>query len=93
MVNKKNFPRSDNQYLSTIEAAKMLGLSRIAVYKKIKRGEIPAQRVGRNFIILKTDLGGINNRTVTEEQKTIIQDAVRRTVREYGETLRLLGSE
>ncbi|MFH0829298.1 MAG: helix-turn-helix domain-containing protein [Candidatus Kerfeldbacteria bacterium] len=93
MVNKEVVPRQNNQYLSTVEAASLLGMSRIAVYKKIKRGEIPAQRVGRNFVILKTDLGGIHNRTVTEEQKATIRDAVRCTVKEYGEALRLLGSE
>ena len=44
MVNEKKF-------FSTTELAKLMGISRIAVYKKIKAGEIKARRSGRNFVI------------------------------------------
>src|SRR3989338_2240547 len=49
----------DKKLLSTIEVAKILGISRVAVFKKIKSGSIKAQKVGRNFVIFKKDIGGI----------------------------------
>ena len=39
------------QYLTIPELARMLGISRIAVYKRVKKGKIKAIRVGRNFAI------------------------------------------
>ncbi len=82
----------DKKFISTIELAKILGISRIAVYKKIKKGEIKAIKVGRNFVIDKKDLGNILGKELTEKEKKEIEKAVKRVVREYGETLRLLGT-
>lgn len=80
-------------FLTTSELAKMLGISRIAVFKKIKKGEIKAIKVGRNFIINQKDLGDIFGKVLSPENKKIIDKAVSRTAQEYGETLRLLGNE
>ncbi len=80
-------------YVSTMEAAKLLGISRIAVFNKVKSGEIKAVKVGRNYVINKKDLPGFGNQELTDEQKREIDEAVKRTVEEYGETLRLLGEE
>lgn len=82
----------NKQFLSTTELAKILGVSHVAVYKKIKSGQIKAIRVGRNFVIDKRDLGGILDEKLTQRDKDQIAKAVRKTVREYGETLKLLGS-
>jgi excisionase family DNA binding protein len=81
------------KFLSTNELAKMLGISRVAVFKKIKKGEIKATKIGRNFIIDKNDLGGILGNALNLKQKTEIDNAVMKTIREYGETLKLLGKE
>jgi len=51
----------NNRYLTIPELAKILGISRIAVYKKVKNGTIKAIRVGRNFAIPRTSIGRINN--------------------------------
>jgi excisionase family DNA binding protein len=40
-----------NEYLSISQFAKILGVSRIAIYKKIKKGQIEAIRIGRSFVI------------------------------------------
>lgn len=79
--------------LSTIEVAKILGVSRVTVFKKIKSGEIKAEKIGRNFVIHKKDLPAILGRVLTEEKKRLIEKAVKRTVKEYGRTLKLLGKE
>jgi len=83
----------DKEFLSTTELAKLLGISRIAVFQKIKKGEIKAVKVGRNFIINKKDLGDIFGKALSPENKKIIDKAVSRTAKEYGETLKLLGDE
>lgn len=39
------------EYFSIPEAAAMLGISRIAVFKKVKKGQLPALRFGRNWAV------------------------------------------
>jgi len=84
-------------YISVAELAKMLGISRVAVFKRIKKGQIPAQKIGRSYTISMIDVNdivqGINTRVLTEDRKESIKKAVEKTVKEYGETLRLLGKE
>jgi len=82
----------DKKFLSTVELAKILGISRIAVYKKIKSGEIKAIKVGRNFVIDKKDLGNILGEKLTKKEEKEIERAVKKVVEEYRETLRLLGT-
>jgi len=82
----------NKKFLSTTELAKLLGISRIAVYKKIKKGEIKAMRVGRNFVIDKKNLGNILGQELTEKERKEIEKAVKKVVKEYRETLRLLAT-
>jgi excisionase family DNA binding protein len=79
--------------LSTKELAKLLGVSRVAIFKKIQKGEIRAEKIGRNFVIDKKSLPEILGSVLTEAKKKKIEDAVKKTVKEYGETLKLLGQE
>ncbi|MDD5433054.1 MAG: helix-turn-helix domain-containing protein [Candidatus Pacebacteria bacterium] len=81
----------DKMFVSTNELAKMLGISRIAVYKQIRSGKIKATKRGRNFFIERSDLNNIFKNTLTEKEKTEIKKAVQKTVQDFGETLRLLG--
>jgi len=83
----------NKQFYSTNEVAKLLGISRIAVFKKIKSGEIKAQKIGRNYVIAKEDLPQILGQVLKPQEKEIINEAVAKTVREYGQTLKLLGKE
>jgi excisionase family DNA binding protein len=83
----------ENRFFSTSEVAKLLGISRVAVFKKIKTGEIKAKKVGRNFVIEEKYLSEILGETLTEAKRQEIEDAVKKTVLEYGETLKLLGQE
>jgi excisionase family DNA binding protein len=82
-----------NEYLSISQFAKILGVSRIAIYKKIKKGQIQAIRIGRSFAIPKKYLTDITGKTLSEKDKKIIDEAVRKTFKEYGEVLKLLGRE
>ena len=70
-----------------------MGISRVAVFKKIKRGEIKAEKIGRNFVIDKNDLKDVFTYSFKKDLKKEIDAAVKKTVQEYGETLKLLGKE
>jgi excisionase family DNA binding protein len=50
---------NSKEFYTTIELAKLLGISRIAVFNRIKKGDIKAQKMGRNFVIFKKDIGDI----------------------------------
>lgn len=82
-----------DEYITIPQLAKLIGLSRIAVYNKVKKGEIKAIRIGRNFAIQKRYLENIQGNELKEDDKIIIESAVKKTVKDYGEVLRLLGKE
>ena len=81
------------EFLTIAELAKVLNISRIAVFHKIKKGQIKAEKIGRNYFISKRFLPEILGTILSKEQKKQIEDAVKKTVKEYGETLKLLGKE
>jgi excisionase family DNA binding protein len=83
----------NRELITTTELAKILGISRIAVFKRIKRGQIKAIRVGKNFVIPKNSLLEVLGKILSEKNKQEIEAAVKKTVKEYGQTLRLLGNE
>jgi excisionase family DNA binding protein len=81
------------ELLSTAEVAKILGISRVAVFNKIKNGDIKAEKIGRNFVIRKSDISDMLVGVLSKDKKKKIDKAIARTINEYGETLRLLGKE
>ena len=85
MVNEK--------YVTIPELAKLLGLSRIAIYNRVKKGQIPATRIGRTYVITDRTIASILGKEVSRTGKQRIDAAVRKTVQEYGEVLELLGKE
>jgi len=82
---------SKKQYYSVAEIAKILGISRIAVFKKIKNDQIKAIKIGRNFAIPQEQVDSLSGQALTGRQKKIIDQAVKKTVAEYGQALKLLG--
>ncbi len=87
----------EREYISIAQLAKILGISRIAVYKRVKKGDIKAIKIGRSFAIskewLKKNLVSVKGRPLNEEEKKEIEKAVARTFEEYGEVLKRLGRE
>ncbi len=84
---------SNKAFVSTAELAKILGISRVAIFKRIKDNKIKAFKVGRNYIIPKDELMIILGTFVSDEKKHEIDRVVKRVIGEYRETLRLLGVE
>jgi excisionase family DNA binding protein len=83
----------NKDFLSTAELAKILGISRVAVFKKIQNGEIKADKVGRSYVISRKELGVILGSVLSPEKKKEIEKIVNKAVKEYGETFKLLGKE
>jgi excisionase family DNA binding protein len=81
------------EYITIPQLAKILGISRVAVYRKVKKGQIKAVKIGRAFAIPQKQIAAILRKTLSQQDKKEIDHAVARTVKEYGQTLKLLGSE
>lgn len=81
------------KYITIPELAKLLGVSRIAIYKRVKKGQIPATKIGRTYVITDQTIAHILGKEVTSRGKERIDAAVRRTVREYGAVLKQLANE
>ena len=79
-------------YLSIPQLAEILGISRIAVYRKVKTGRIKAVRIGRNFAIPRKVIAPLLGEKLTAGHKRNLDRAIRRTVKEYGEVLIKLGN-
>ena len=78
---------------STSEVAKILRLSRISVFNRIKLGKIKAERIGRNYVITHKSVMEALGKSIGTEKKANIERAIDKAIREYGETFKLLGRE
>ncbi|GEM_PF-3334400 len=60
----------EKKFYTLPELAKVLGISRIAVFKKVKRGKINAIRIGRNWVVPAENINHSINKTTppTQEQ-------------------------
>ncbi len=83
----------NKEFLTVSEVAKLLGISREAILKRIKKGQLKATRIGRNFAIHKKEFESISGKTLTEKQKSILDKGIKKTISEYKTTLKLLGQE
>ena len=82
-----------SDYITIPELARILGLSRIAIFKRVKKGAIKAVKIGRNYAISRAYIDSILGKTLGDNDKKEIDMAVKKTVKEYGKTLKLLGKE
>lgn len=46
----------EKDFYTITELAKVLGISRVSVFKRVGRGSIKGQKMGCNFIIFKKDI-------------------------------------
>jgi len=83
----------EKKYLSVSDMAKILSISRQAVWKKIQNQEIKAEKIGRSYIIPAGSVAGVMDGKLSESLKKKIDQGLSRVLKEYGETLRLLGKE
>ena len=81
------------EYITIPELARLLGVSRITIYNRVKKGQILAKKIGRTYIITDETIREILGKKITTREKKRIDASVRKTVREYGEVLKMLGRE
>ncbi|MFA4890500.1 MAG: helix-turn-helix domain-containing protein [Candidatus Paceibacterota bacterium] len=78
---------------STSEAAKILNLSRIEVFRKIKAGKIKAQKIGRNYIISHESIMETLGHIIGSHRKEEIENTINKALKEYREVFKKLGKE
>jgi len=81
------------KYITIPELAKFLGVSRIAIYNRVKKGQIPATKIGRTYVITDQTIADILGKQLTGRGKKRIDAAIHKTVQEYGEVLKQLAKE
>ena len=83
------------QWVSTEQAAKLFGVSRVTVFNRIKKGQLKAEKIGRNYIISMSEVDRCLGRRgpLSEEEKMRIAETTRKAVEQYGAALRMLGKE
>ncbi len=84
---------NEKKWLTIPELAKKMGISRIAVYNRVRKGTIPAQKIAGRFVISKDDLPYIIGRKLTKEDKNRIASVVKKAVDEYGQVFKWLSME
>lgn len=83
----------DKKYVTIPELAKLLGVSRTAAYKRVKKGEIPSIKAGKMYLISSPDVQRILGKRLTRKDKEQVEKAVQKTVREFGDVLKWLSKE
>ena len=86
--------KKEKTLFSTAEVAKILGISRVAVFKRIRSGAIKADKVGRAYLIPSSEVHhSLGEGNLTETRKKEIEKGVDLIVRTYSKALKMLGSE
>ena len=88
----KNISNSKTNLLSLPQAARITGYSRVEMFRKVKRGEIPARRIGRSYFVQRANLGPIYA-PISQSASQTVDRAVAKTLKDFGETIKLLGKE
>ena len=83
----------EKKFYSTMEAAKILRVSRISIFNRIRAGKIAAEKVGRNYNISREALFEALGEKVGDKSKNEIGRAAQKALKEYGETFKRLGKE
>jgi len=81
------------KYITIPQLAKLLGLSRIEVYRKVRKSQIPAIRIGRNYAISDRDVAQILGKEMSGKDKKQVKIACKKAVRDYGKVLKKLSRE
>ena len=61
---------TNQKYVTIPELARLLGVSRIAIYNRVKKGQIPATKIGRTYVITDQTIETILGKKVTARGKT-----------------------
>lgn len=80
----------NKQLLTVVQAAKALGITRAAVYKRINKGQLAIEKIGgRLFVPMTAIASGVE----TENKIADLDKGVAKVIREYAQTIKMLGLE
>lgn len=82
-----------NRVYSTTEAGKVLGISRIAVFNRIRAGTLEAQRAGRNYVIAHEALERALGQSLSPADRKEIDASVKLAISDFGEAFKKLARE
>lgn len=80
-------------FYSSVEAARILHISRVSVFRQIKLGKIKATKIGRNFVISHEDLMEALGHKIGPAKKEQIERAISRAMKDYKEVFERLAKE
>lgn len=83
----------NKKFLSTTEVAKLLNISRVSVFKKIKSGELKAEKIGRNYIVPIENVAPFLKEEIDESTRNKIVHSVDKVMEDFGETIKRLGND
>jgi len=83
----------NKKFLSTTELALLLGISRQAVFKKIRSGQIKARKSGRHLLINKKDLAKTLSTTITKAMEKEMRKAALKVIEKNIEIIKSLREE
>ena len=78
----------DQQALTAAQAAAQLGVSRSRIYALIKEGRLPAEKWGRDYLILAGDLKRVKARPPGRSKRMYRKMPANMTLREYKQFVR-----
>ncbi len=85
------------EYYSITEVADFLGLSRVAIYYRVKQNKIKAIKIGKHYAIPYKELvnltGYIIREPLTKENEKKIDESINKVFKDYGEVIKKLGNE
>lgn len=81
------------KYYSTSEVARILHISRISVFNRIRKSKLKAEKIGRNYIVSHESLLEALGKSIGQEKKESIEKALDKALEEYEEVFRKLGRE
>jgi len=67
-----------------------LGISVVAVNKRIKTGKLRAEKIGRNYAIPRSEVAALLGKELRQSDKELINAPVEKTIEEFGTTLKML---
>jgi predicted transcriptional regulator len=86
-------PRNQPRYFTVIQVARLIGITRGAVYKKIKNGQIRVKTIEGRVMIPGGFVQELVGKGLTDKTKAEIDKGVAKVMHDFGETLRMLGKE
>lgn len=87
-----NINMQQKEFYTTTELGKIMGLSRSQIFRKIKNKEIPSEKIGRINLVPRFYVDSLLGQLEKDDQRRI-QSAIDKTIREYGEVIKMLGDK